>query len=345
MSRRWKILLGIGIVFALTILISIIHHYQLRAATEAYIAQLKAKGEPMELVQVLPPPVPPDQNSADTFRKAASLIDSDESLNYTNYAHGMKMVAPGKAMICWQQPDVRDSDGTNSWVDVDTAVNQNAKSFALLQQIIDKPEFDFHNNYEQGIADLAFTNLYLSESKRAAQQLETAALCDLNRGDTASAVQNLRAMLALVKAMRDERLVISELVRIAIAQITQSVNWELLQSPKLTDEQLAELQQDWMSFDFIQGEENALSMERVTGEITLAKWRSSYVELHRYLNLGANARKAMGYPDDESLWHKAKRTAQSFVWRYWWSYPRRGPKLLRTSAQVILLLSNSRLFA
>ena len=146
-----------------------------------------------------------------------------------------------------------------------------------------KPDFDFKINYNQGVADLNFTNFYLAESKRAAQRLETA--CDLrftSRRHCFSG-KNLHAMLALVKAMRNERLVISELVRIAIANIALTVNWEVLQSTNLTDEQLAELQKDWTSLDFIRGEENALAMERVTGEITLAKWRNSNSELQALL--------------------------------------------------------------
>ena len=111
----------------------------------------------------------------------------------------------------------------------------------------------FRLNMSRELPILFFTNFYLAQSKRAAQRLEAAALCDLHQGDTASAVKNLRAMLALVKAMRDERLVISELVRIAIAQIALTANWEILQSPNMTDEQLAELQRDWMGLDFIHG--------------------------------------------------------------------------------------------
>jgi hypothetical protein len=53
MSLRRKLLITAGIVLGVAILIPVIHHYQLRAATEAYIAQLKAQGEPMELSQVL----------------------------------------------------------------------------------------------------------------------------------------------------------------------------------------------------------------------------------------------------------------------------------------------------
>jgi hypothetical protein len=324
MKRHKKVLIVVGIVLAVAILVPVIHHYQLRAATEAYVAQLKAQGEPMELAQVIPPPVPPEQNSADTFRKAAALFEADQGFLGTNYGIGcMEMVAPGKAMICSRQPDVHNYNATNSWEEVTTAVAQNKESFALLRQIIVRPDFDFHINYERGVADLAFTNLYLAESRRATLRLETATLCDLHLGDTISAVEDLRAMLALVKAMRDERLVISELVRIAIVNIALTVNWEVLQSTNVTDEQLAELQQDWTSLDFIRNGENTLAMERVLGEITLAKWRSSSLELqHYYFDLGKRAREAMGLPDKNgTFWEKTRMTTKTFMWHYWWSYP------------------------
>jgi hypothetical protein len=322
MNRRRKILTVAGAALVAAALIPVTHHYQLRATTEAYIAELKAKGEPMKLSQVIPPPMPPEQNSADTFREAVALFEADRSLLTTNSCSAMKMVAPGKAMICWQQPDVRGFDATNSWQEITAAVTQNAKSFALLQRIIDKPDFDFQIKYESGFAGFNFTNLYLIESKRAAQRLKSAALCDLHEGDTASAVKNLRAMLALAKALRDERFAISELVRIAIAQIALTVNWELLQSPDLTDEQLAELQQDWLSLDFIQGDANALGMERVSEEIPLAKWRNSTSEVQHYFGLEEKARESMGLAGGKgTIWDRAKITAKIFMWRYWWSYP------------------------
>jgi len=322
MSRCRKILIVVVSVLGVAILVPVIHHYQLRAATEAYIAELKAQGEPMELSQVLPPPVPPEQNSADTFRQAAALIEADRSLLTTGTYSAMRMIMPGKAMICWQQPDVRGFDSTNSWKEVTEAVAQNEKSFALLRQIIDKPDFDFQIKYQQGVADLDFTNLYLAPLKKAALRLEAAVLCDLHRGDTAAAVKDLRAMLALIKAARDERFVISELVRMADVNIASTVNWEILQSTNLTDEQLAELQRDWADLDFIRPEENALAMEHVTGEITLAQWRSSNSEFQRNLSLGKAVREQLGMPDRElSIWVRTKMTTQMFLWHYWWSYP------------------------
>jgi hypothetical protein len=317
MSRRRKILILAVAALVASGLIPVFRHYQLRAATAAYIAELKAKGEPMELAQVIPPPVPPEQNGANIFRNATELLHADKSLLKTNSYYGMKMVAPGKAMICWQQSDVRGYDVTNSWGDVAAAVAQNEKAIELLHQIIDKPDFDFQLKYEHGIADMVFTNLCLSESKQAAQRLETAVLCDLHSGNTASAVKNLRAMLAVVKAMRDERLVISELVRIALAQIALTANWEILQSPNLTDEQLPELQNDWTGLNFVRGEENALAMERVTSETTLTKWRKSDTALQNYFNTWFT----LAEPNKRKVFFdRAKLGIQIFRWRYWWSY-------------------------
>ena len=326
MSRRRKIWIVLGTVLAAAILIPFIHHYQLRAAVNAYIAELKARGEPMDLAQVLPPPVTSEQNSAEVFRHADDLFNesfhADKSLLETNFVYGMRMVAPGKAMIRWQQADIRDIDGTNSWENVTAAVVQNAKAFALLQQIVETPTFDFQIKYDRGVTDLVFTNLYLTQTKRSALRLETAGLSALHQGNTSSAVKNLRAILALVKALRDERLVISELVRMAITQIALTVNWEIMQSPNLTDEQLIELQRDWIDLEFVQTEENALAMERTIGEITLAKWRSSNFELQHYFSLGKEASESMGLPsNEETVLTKAKTTAKIFLWRYWWSYP------------------------
>ena len=98
MSRRAKILIATGAVLAAVILIPIIHHYQLRAATQAYIAELKTRGEPMDLVQVIPQPIPPKQNSANTLREAAALFDADNSLLETSSCSAMKMVSPGKRL-------------------------------------------------------------------------------------------------------------------------------------------------------------------------------------------------------------------------------------------------------
>jgi hypothetical protein len=323
MNRHRKILTCIAVALGAAIVLAYIHHLWLRESMEGYIAQLKAQGEPMNLAQVLPPPVPPEQNGADIFRKAVALLDADTSLLQTNYVFGMEMVARGKAMICWQQPDVRNVRATNSWQDIAAAVAQNEKAYALLHQIIAKPDFDFRIKYEKGAEDIDLNHLDLLESKRAAQRLEAAALCDLHQGDTASAVENLRTILALVKAMRAERLDVSELMRMAMADMAFAVNWEVLQSTNLTAEQLAELQKDWTSLNFIQSYENMLKMRRVLGCITADKWRSSESGLQNLLEPGVLGQTASSFSDSMAppLSMRANIAARVFMWCYWWSYP------------------------
>jgi hypothetical protein len=325
MKRRWKILIVVAVLLGVGMLLAMMRHYQLRSATEAYIAQLEAEGEPMDLVQVLPPPIPPEQNGADLIRQATAMADADKGLLGTNF-YGiqiMKPVVPGKAMVCWQQPDDKEFNTTNSWPEIADAIAQNQNSFTLLRQIIGKPHFDFKINYGAGVADLGISNLlYLPNSKRATQRLSIATICDLHDGDTASAMKNLRAMLAITKGLKDERLAISELVRLAIAQNTMFANWEILQATNLTDGQLAQLQNDWSNMDFTESMENAILMERVIGEITLTKWRDSGSKLQDYLDSEREAEEKYGMISGEKgFLAKVKTDPKIILWRYWWSYP------------------------
>src|SRR5215469_2579694 len=226
MRPRWKILIALAGAVGAVVLLAVVRHNQLRAATDAYIAQLKAQGEPMDLASILPPPVPPEKNSADIIRQAGILIETNTSLLSTNYdIPAMKMVAPGKAMVGWQQPNVRGYTATKSWTELAAAVAQNTNVFALLHRIIDKPDFDFQIQYSRGLDTLAFQTFELSESKKAAEWLNVAAISHLHSGDTASAVDDVRAMLAVTQALKDERFVITELVRIAITRIAVGPTW------------------------------------------------------------------------------------------------------------------------
>jgi uncharacterized protein YjiS (DUF1127 family) len=165
-------------------------------------------------------------------------------------------------------------------------------------------------------------SLIWSWRKKSAQRLCSSAICDLNSGNTSSAEKNIHAVLALVNGTHEERTAISQLVRIAIAQIGAAATWELLQSPNLTDEQLSDLQADWRQLEFVQAAEHALWVEREEGEVTLKKWRSSNSELQHYFDLTKQAHEAMGNINEEdSLLSRTKLGTKMFLWRFWWSYP------------------------
>jgi hypothetical protein len=131
MSFRRKVLIVACAVFGVAVLIPIVRHYQLRFAVESYIAQLKAKGEPMELAQVIPLPVPPEKNSAPLITNALSQIyleaDYTNSIILKNPPVEMNQEIPGKEMIGWHQMAVHAPGNyypTNTWDDLDGGLTE-----------------------------------------------------------------------------------------------------------------------------------------------------------------------------------------------------------------------------
>src|SRR5262249_2855383 len=147
----------------------------------------------------------------------------------------MGMVAPGKAIVRWMQPDIR-GDATNTWEELQSAVAARSEAFEVLEQIIERPALDFQLDYRQGFNLLL---PQLAELKRSAQVLSAGSLSDLHRGDAEAAALKLRAILALVKGMESEPVVISQLVRAAIANIAMAATWEFLQCTNLPESSLA----------------------------------------------------------------------------------------------------------
>jgi hypothetical protein len=326
MSRRRRILLWAAVVLVAAILLPVLWHYQLKAAVDRYRAELKARGEPMELVQALPPAVPPQEDGTGFFLKAAALLHTNRTVLDSNRPPSMRMVAPGKAMVGWKQADVRDPGrhgSTNSWDEIAAAVAQDAAAIASLRESISRPKFDFHIAYEKGFADSSFfTNLHLVESKRFSQLLSSSAALNLHGGRTGEAVKDIQATLVLSENLHRERIAISELVGIAVAAIAQGATWDVLQSTNVTDGELAALQQHWGRVNYWSSHMDALTMERLCGDAMLKQWRSSQAEMLKSLGIGAEVRNVMGLQAEEepSVISKAKLSAQLFLWRYWWSY-------------------------
>ena len=317
MSRRRKILILVGAVFGVAILVPVIHHYQLKAAVNRYKAELRAKGEPMELAQVVPPTVPPEQNSAELFTNATSLLNKNDSVLSSNQPPMMRMIGPGKAMIGWKQPDVRENaknGATNSWADIEAALEKEQVTLNLVRALPQQPIFDFKLNYSDGFGKMKFSSL--APAKKTAQRLAASAANNLRHGDTDAATKDIQAILAVDHGISHDRTLISELVRIAIAQIAVSANWEFLQSTAVKDEQLATLQQSWTDLEFIQTFENAMNMERVVGDTDLTTMRASglasYYEPLNKLGL---------WKTEDDFFSRLKLKYKSMMWRYWWSYP------------------------
>ena len=222
MTRHWKILtvLAVGTIVLVCLWVETLGLGPERELA-AYKQSLLARGEKLEISEVLPSPVPAAENGADVFNEAVSLV-TPEGTQWTNIVPGMRMIGPGNAIICFTQPDVRESYFTNSWSNVIAVVEDNRPASELLAQAASFQALDFHMDYKGGPETLI---RYLPSLKRAAQILSTDAICSLHKGDAASAATNICAIIGLVNADRDDRYLISQLVRMAMTAIAASANW------------------------------------------------------------------------------------------------------------------------
>ena len=110
------------------------------------------------------------------------------------------------------------------------AVGENANAFALLQQIIAKPNFDFQSIINKELLILISLISIWSNQTVGSMVGSCSALYDLHQGNPNHACANVRAMLALVKANADERLTnFRNLFALPLLRIARVANWEILQ--------------------------------------------------------------------------------------------------------------------
>ena len=319
MKTRWKILL---IIFAFLTLLAgsslLTMHVQPANKLEAYKKFLRDQGEKLTISEVLPPPVPAESNSVSAVEAAFSLLGASSQ----QVPDAMKMVAPGKALIGWRQPVARGADFTNSWDDFRGELALSQPGIELLHQVLERPKLDFQLDYKKG-AELLLP--HLAPMKRAAQKLEAAAVGELHGGNPGEAATNILALVGLVQRNASEGLLISHLVRIAIAAIAVAPTWELLQATNVTDAQLAAVQHGWEQMNFLRDAQNAFGMERAWMLEAIQKARSSHAEFAKIvpLSVGSSSGSSSVWtwpPDLEAMTEQSRETAGEMMWRSSWSY-------------------------
>jgi hypothetical protein len=346
MKLRSKIPIVLGVVLAVAILIPAIRHYQLRFAVAAYIAELKAKGEPMELAQVIPPPVPPEQNGVPFITNAlvqfAKIKNYTNSMIFKNSPFAMDKTIPGKEMVAWQQPFIYDPEGygyypTNTWEDLGSELDGWKSELTQLRSLIDRPVLDFDLNYDISYNQKYYQSLRLErleQFKISAQWLIASSLYNLHQGKSADACTDVRALLALVKGESDEPVEISQLVRIAIAQMGVGATWNVLQATNISDEDLAKLQQDWQSLGFISQLNNAFLFERLKtlqlvnelqhSPTNLETWAIAPNQSYHYKKVTVGTSTEYVLDDQRSSFKKLMDAISTrwdkFQWCWFWSY-------------------------
>jgi hypothetical protein len=279
--------------------------------------ELLSAGEKLRIEELIPRPAPPGQNGAYLFGQTTGMWKQVwTNLLEKNPPEAMILVAPGKAIVGWAQPDVR-YDTTNSWSEVEMALAGYGDVFDLVRKAAAFPAIDFHLNYRQGFS---LPLPHLDPLRAAGQRLSAAVLCDLHDGDTAAAGTNLQTMLGLVRGTANEPLAISQLARLAMARLCVADTWEFLQSPGVSDSQLEAIQQQWTDLQFTQPAERALEMERAMGLMMAERMRSSRAEFRQVLGGYTGSGFSSSSPG-EAIAREVAVGAKQVLWRLFFAYP------------------------
>ena len=276
-----RVLISLLALAGLAALLVMLHNYRTKRALHAYKAELVAQGERLTVEELMPP------SSSDARHAANDLVQAAWQLRQGSFGpnilpKAMAVVSPGKASVGWKQSDIRHPGSkTNTWDDLSEDLKMNAAALAQIHEALKTPQLDMNLNYKMGSGLLL---PHLAKLKGVAQWLSAATENDLHAARLTEAATNLNALISLASAFRDERLIISQLVRFAIAAIAISPTWEALQADGWTEPQLAALQKKWQSLDFSQAMENALAMERAMGIEAFDRLRNSNAERRQFFN-------------------------------------------------------------
>ncbi|MCS7337180.1 MAG: hypothetical protein NZ739_02945, partial [Verrucomicrobiae bacterium] len=271
MHRLTAILAAFLALVGLLTLFLLLERVRGQAALARYKSELIANGEKLsfgELVRT----VPESENAARRFVEAVDQLGSGAVLPH-NCPPMMKMRPSGRAIVGFREPEwieqgaYRDGEWveekvTNRWEQVAADLQTNAAALAQIRDALQRPIHKGLIN-TSNVSGLDIT--MLAAPKRAVQWFSAAAMSALHDGRMNEAAENLVALIRLPSALAEGRLVISELVRFAVAAIAGATTWEALQADGWSDEALARLQEAWQADDFVASMARSLDGERAYG--------------------------------------------------------------------------------
>ncbi|MBU0534229.1 MAG: hypothetical protein KJ887_05500 [Candidatus Omnitrophica bacterium] len=219
MSKGKKALKVIGIIFgsliALIIVVHIILNIVFGIQLRNKIAELKVQGMPMTIAEIVPLPVPDEENAALLYNKAFILMTTAEG--GTPYIPNKERGT--KNNVIKTITDVKSFSDISEWTDeqrneIPQLINSRDMQYIyeLLEEGSQKPKCNFNRNYEDGLG-MRFPDLeYMRDTERL---LCAKALLQAESGNTGKAFDTLIVGLKISNHLKDGLTLIEQLIRIA----------------------------------------------------------------------------------------------------------------------------------
>ncbi|MCK4298670.1 MAG: hypothetical protein KAX80_04015, partial [Planctomycetes bacterium] len=248
---RWLkfLLILVGTFFFLAagawVLLDIVTRQDLRAA----LAETRALGWPTEIDGLYPQPIPDEENAALVYEKAFAQQSFFQA--YTPLVSQVESLDNWRVLTAEQQALVRE------------ALTENAQALALLHQAAQMERCQFDLRYSDGYAMLL---PHLSKMRNCVRWERVASMVALADGRTDEALEHWLDSMGMVHHQEGQRILVSELVRLACLSISTETLKVMVQSGQLTDTQLAQATSALRNPDLRRGFADSLK-----GELTFAR--------------------------------------------------------------------------
>lgn len=219
MSKTKKVLKVIGKIFlsliALIIVVYIVLNIVFSIQLRNKIAELKKQGRPMTIAEIIPAPVPDEENAAILYNKAFALMTSGDG--GIPYISNKEMGTKNNVIKAIEE--VKSCSDMSEWTDeqrqeipklIYSAELQNI--YSLLEEGSRKTKCNFNPPYEEGPGMLL---PYFTPMRSAMRLLCVKALLEAEAGKNVQAFDTLLVGLKISNQLKDEPILITQLVRIA----------------------------------------------------------------------------------------------------------------------------------
>ena len=329
--KFWKrillIMLGAWIILGVLVIgLLLVERVRGKISLAHYKRELNAAGIRLSPAEFLPKPAPNEDNSAPELWTVLDQLPKD-TITTTNTPPKMRLLPSGRAVVCFREDFWADDQNTNRWNEVADELVNNQEKLKQIQALLQKPLLRNRLDYEAG-PKMLFPHLI--KAKKLTYWFGTSSQLALHEGRKQDALEALLTQLRIPRSLAEDRILISELVRVAIAAIARNDTWATLQANNWTDKELKQIQEAWEQLEFATAMTRALEGEIVFAETTFVIMRKSNEETASFMFgleefLGKDESEQMAWekivaaiPGGDEVIKFLKHQVYTRIWRFAW---------------------------
>lgn len=307
----FKVLLALVVLFFLFLLEERIRG---QISLARYKRELISKGEKLSAKDMMTP-ISGENGAPEVFKAIKELKEG--TVLPKHYPPQRAIVPSGRAVIGFRENEWIDEEVTNNWGNLAADLHTNK---AVLEQIcpaLDKPVLNNQLDFTLGFK---MDFMHEAPAKSLVHWFGASSQLALHNGLTHKAVDDLTRQIRLPRLLAEDRIAISELVRIAIAAIANTAVWEALQAEGWTDDDLAKIQEAVQSQDFAGAMAHCLEGERIFDDVSYDMLRKSNEEtanmIGRFWTVDTDAERT----HSQNLMELLHKHVYCRIWRFAWSH-------------------------